>query len=208
MPRQVDPGPIPPGALRFLAEKGLQPTQRWTDVWRTEHAHAFSVAGILEYDLLAEVLGSLTQTLADGVPFEQWKRDVPLRLPEHRMRLIYETNLRQARAAALWERIDRNKRALPYLQYTLGPSRDHRDQHVGLAGIILPVDHPFWDTHTPMNGFGCKCGLIQLTASAARRRGYDPDNEFNPDTLPTVTWKDPRNAGRTLTPPLRRGAWI
>ncbi len=53
----------------------------------------------------------------------------------------------------------------PYIMYVVGPSKDHRDQHLAWHGTVLPVDDPWWDTHTPINGYGCKCGLRSLTAN-------------------------------------------
>lgn len=74
-----------------------------------------------------------------------------------RLRVIYETNLRTARAAGQWERIQDAKDALPYLLYTLGPSREHRPEHVKWHGTLLPADDPWWNDHMPPNGWGCKC---------------------------------------------------
>ena len=80
-----------------------------------------------------------------------------------RLRVIYDTNMRTARAAGQWGRIQRGKRSHPYLIYELGPSREHRDQHVAWQGLILPVDHPFWEAHYPPNGWGCKCRVRAIT---------------------------------------------
>ena len=66
----------------------------------------------------------------------------------------------------------RGKRRHPYLIYELGPSREHRDQHVAWQGLILPVDHPFWEAHYPPNGWGCKCRVRAITqAEYGRLRG-------------------------------------
>ncbi|MDN4346259.1 phage minor head protein, partial [Citrobacter freundii] len=82
---------------------------------------------------------------------------------DRRMRVIYDTNMRTARAAGQWERIQRTKRAMPYLVYTLGPSREHRAEHLKWANICLPVDHQFWITHMVPNGWGCKCNVRQVS---------------------------------------------
>ena len=72
--------------------------------------------------------------------------------------------MRTARTAGQWERIQRTRDLLPYLVYSLGPSQVHRDQHVGWAGLILPVDDPWWNTHFPPNGWGCRCRVRQVSA--------------------------------------------
>jgi hypothetical protein len=77
---------------------------------------------------------------------------------DRRLRTIYDTNMRTARSAGQWDRIQRTKRAMPYLLYTLGPSREHRAEHLKWANLCLP-DDPFWQTHIGPNGWGCKCGV-------------------------------------------------
>ena len=30
--------------------------------------------------------------------------------------------------------------------------------------VVLPVDHPWWATHYPPNGWGCRCGTRSVSA--------------------------------------------
>jgi SPP1 gp7 family putative phage head morphogenesis protein len=202
-------GPVPAEALRYFKAKGLKPGFSYLDVWREEHAFAFTVAKVMQRDLLAKVAASLQAALEDGVPFEQWATSgVRDTLDEagwtaygtkeqepSRLRKIYETNMRVARAAGQWERVQRTKRQLPYLLYALGPSEKHRPEHEAWAGLVLPVDDPFWDTHAPPNGWGCKCRLIQLTQVGAEQRGIDeaPDDG-------TYEWTNPKTGGTEELP--------
>ncbi len=87
---------------------------------------------------------------------------------DRRLRTIFDTNMRTARAAGQWERIQRTKRAMPYLIYELGPSREHRAEHVKWARLCLPVDHPFWQTHFAPNGWGCKCTSVRSAVVSMR----------------------------------------
>ena len=75
---------------------------------------------------------------------------------------LYAANLRTARAAGQWDRITRTKHLLPYLVYELGPSETHRPEHAAWAGLCLPVDDPWWRTHAPPNGWGCRCRVRQV----------------------------------------------
>lgn len=76
---------------------------------------------------------------------------------------VYDTNLRTAHAAGQWDRVQRTKKALPYLKYELGPSKEHRKQHVQWNQLLLPADDPFWNTHYPQNGWGCECRVRQIS---------------------------------------------
>lgn len=39
----------------------------------------------------------------------------------------------------------------------MGPSKNHRVEHQQWDGLALPKDDPFWNTHFPPNGWGCRC---------------------------------------------------
>jgi hypothetical protein len=190
-----DPGP-PPEASRFLKNKGMRPAFSWLDVEPEEHAVAFTVAKMTELDLLEAARAEVQKALDDGLPFKTFQKnwranpaladwwgkkamtdpltgevvEAQLGSPR-RLRTIYDANLRSARAAGQWERIERTKAAFPYLEYTLGASERHRPLHVEKAGLILPVDSPFWDEWFPPNGWGCKCGVRPVTKREAERRG-------------------------------------
>ncbi|MDE2904555.1 MAG: phage minor head protein [Acidobacteriota bacterium] len=191
MPRVVPAGVLPKGALRYLRTKRRRPSGHWTDVWREEHAVAFTVAQMAQDAMLAEVHQGLLQALRKGetletfeARLEPWLRrrgwapkgrggDIPTRL-----RRIYNTNLRTARAAGQWDRISRNADLLPYLIYELGPSEEHREEHAAWAGLCLKVDDPFWNTHYPPNGWGCKCQVRQVAAPPEGTRTKAPKVEY------------------------------
>lgn len=169
----------PPYVLDYLRRKGLKPIWHYADAWREEHTVAFTVAGVMERDMLQDMKDTILLAQQKGLPFAQFKKlidpiladkgwierkdvedpitgekkDVKLGKPQ-RLKTIFDTNIRQARAAGQWGRIEATKDVLPFLEYRLGPSREHRPEHVVFDRIILPADHPFWRTHYPINGFG------------------------------------------------------
>lgn len=213
------PGP-PPEASRYLKNKGLRPSFSWLDVEPEEHAVAFAVAKMAELDLLAAARAEVQKALDEGLPFAAFKKnwqsrpglaewlgkseqEDPLtgeiveikRSPARRLRVIYDANLRSARAAGQWERIERTKAAFPYLEYQLGPSERHRPQHVEKAGMIIPVESAFWDEWMPPNGWGCKCWVRQVTRAEAERRGISPAPE-----VPDTKWTNPRTGDVRIVP--------
>ncbi len=204
-------GLAPKEAVDYLVRRGanLKPSWGWQEVWQEEHAQAFVVAKMLRADLLQEVHSQVLAAVKEGITLEEFKKRlvpylqkegwwgqkkvgdqvVQLGSPE-RLKVIYDTNVRQAYAAGQWERFERTKADLPFLLYGLGPSRRHRVTHAGWAGTILPVDDPWWNTHAPMNGWGCKCWLRQLTRAMADRLGYDPDRPAPVDRMRSFTKAD------------------
>ncbi|PTE15941.1 phage minor head protein [Pseudogemmobacter blasticus] len=214
-----NPGP-PPEASRFFRNKGLRPAFSWEDVEPEEHAVAFTVAKMTELDLLEAARDEAQKALDAGVPLEAFQKswrtnpkladwwgrremedpltgeivDAQLGSPR-RLKTIYDANLRSARAAGQWERIERTKAAFPFLEYRLGPSETHRPHHADKAGMILPVDSPFWEEWMPPNGWGCKCWVRQVTKAEAGRRGVSD----MPDVQDRI-WQNKRTGDRQLVP--------
>lgn len=214
-----NPGP-PPEASRYLRNKGMRPAFSWADVEPEEHAVAFTVAKAMELDVLAAIRGEVQKALDEGLPFATFKKNFranpalaewwgqremvdPLTGERQlvqlgsarRLRTIYRANLRSARAAGQWERIERTKEAFPFIEYRLGPSEHHRPHHEAKAGMILPVESPFWDEWMPPNGWGCKCWVRQVTKAEAKRRGVST----TPD-VPDVIVENQRTGERQLVP--------
>jgi len=183
--------PPPREALEHFRSKGWKIGFDYRDVWRSEHAGVFTVAKAMQLDILRDIRNAVDEALARGKTLRQFKKELEpvlgkrgwlgkVRQPDgstvelgtpRRLKIIYDTNMRTARAAGQWERIERNRDAIPYLMYDLGPSKEHRLQHVEWEGLILSVDDPFWDTHVPPNGWGCRCRVRRMTKRDIDKRG-------------------------------------
>lgn len=186
--------PVPKDALDWFRAKRMKPGFDYRDVWQEEHATIWTVAKAMRLDILEAIRSAVDEMIEGGLDFGTFKRelqpllvklgwwgvsnmtdpltgekrDVQLGSPR-RLRTIYDINLRTANAAGQWQRIERTKKTHPYLLYQLGPSQHHRPQHQAWAGILLPADHPFWKTHFPPNGWGCKCWVRQVSKREAAR---------------------------------------
>lgn len=180
---------VPAEVPRYFADRGLSPSFSWLDVWGEEHAHAFTVAKAVDVELLTVMRDSIKRAIDEGQGFETWRQGLRPELerigwgkprlvkdptgerPDRkvdftapgRLQTIFSSNMRAARAAGQWERIQRSKDALPYLLYVRTTSTEPRVQHLAWAGTILPADDPFWNTHFPPNGWRCKCAVRQVS---------------------------------------------
>lgn len=72
-----------------------------------------------------------------------------------RLRIVYDTNLRTARAAGRWARMERLKDRLPFLRYSAVLDGRTRPLHRSWHGTVLKIDHEWWKTHYPPNGWNC-----------------------------------------------------
>lgn len=179
------PGPVPKEALDFFRKKKLKPSFKYTDVWQQEHTFAFTVAKITERGILKTVRDSIESAIADGKTLEDWKKEITPTLQQSgwkkhvtdanepsRLRTIFETNMRMARAHGQHERIQRTKKILPFLKWELGPSKEHNPQHVEWSKMQpLPVDDPSWKYRTPPCKWGCKCHLRQISRRETDKLG-------------------------------------
>jgi hypothetical protein len=223
----VQPGfTTPPEIIRYFEQKGLRPSFSWQDVWGEEHAHAFTVAKAVDAELLTLFQSSIQRAIENGQGFETWRTDL---IPElqrlgwygkrvvadptgkwkskvvdysrpARLQTIFWTNVRTARAAGQWERIQRTKRGLPYLLYVRTASQEPRLQHLAWVGVILPVDHDFWNTHFPPNGFGCKCSVRQITRTQADDYSGQDGYTTDPPVIVTKTFVNKRTGEVTQAP--------
>ena len=195
-------GLIDRAALEFLKSKKLLPSFAYEDVWMHEHAVAFTVAKMLDQDLLAEVKTALEDAITTGSDFNAFKKRLKPYLMSRgwwgeqimvdpldeqtkvvqlgstrRLETIFQTNMATAYAAGQWQRIQSTKSALPYLRYNASAASNPREAHKRYYGLVLPVEHELWDTIYPPNGYGCLCSVTQLTRKQAEKYGISDEPE-------------------------------
>lgn len=195
-----DFSPLPPAeAIRFFQKKRYKFGFDWRDVWKEEHAVAFTVAKAMQIDILQDIRAALQDALENGTTFDQFKKDlIPVlqkkgwwgkrEMPDpktgltekvtlgtpRRLGIIYDTNIRTAYAAGEWAAIEENAKDAPYLRYVCVLDERTRAQHRQWHDLILRYDDPFWATHYPPNGWKCRCSVIQYSDNDLNRRGFVP----------------------------------
>lgn len=186
----------PPEVTRYFDAKRSKPGVDWRDVAPYEHAVSFTVARTAGYDVIDDIRAAASDAIRNYGDFGKfvddlepvlrrkgwWGRKVDAATGEavqlgslHRLRTIYWANKSTARAAGEWERIQRTKRALPFLAYGQSRAENKRPLHLTWVGTMLLADDPWWATHYPPNGWLCQCRAEQISRREAMRRGYDPD---------------------------------
>lgn len=196
----------------FAARRLLRPSFRWQDVWQAEHARAFAVAGVLRLDVLQTIRTEVQRAVAEGLDLNTFRERLrPLlvakgfwgkleitdpetgelrttRFNNQRLALIFDVNMRQSHAAGRWARGMRG--TLPLILYrTMGDERV-RVSHQAWDWICLPREHPWWDTHTPPNGWRCRCyfmfidqaGVAKLQRAGKKIRFEPPPEQWVPFT--------------------------
>lgn len=187
------PKVIPHEAIEYITSKGLATSYNWAEIYAKEHASVFTVAKIMELDVLDSIHESVIEAVAEGQTFHTFRKNMLeklgeegwgtyaqkdevtgediTRLSDKRLKKVYQVNKTQSYHTGSWHRFEANKATHPYLRYRLGPSLKHRPDHKSFENLVLPVDDPFWQTHMPMNGWGCKCWVQSLTRDKAEKAG-------------------------------------
>lgn len=73
-----------------------------------------------------------------------------------------DTSFGQSQSADSWLQYDKEKDIFPLLKYQTAEDERVRHEHAEWDNKVFPVDHPFWDTRMPLNGYNCRCRVIQL----------------------------------------------
>ena len=186
----------PEKAVDFFRQKGYKIGFDHRDVWQAEHQAAFTVAKAMQLDLLREIREQVDAAIELGIPFEEFRDTLKPKLLQRgwwgratmtdpltgeskevqlgstrRLKVIYDTNLRQAHAEGQWARIQEAKESFPYLMYDHTPSAHERKEHAAWDGLVLRADDSWWQSHYPVRAWGCKCRVIQLGQRQLDRMG-------------------------------------
>lgn len=125
--------------------------------------HFFSAAKV--FNQTKDIRNFIFDDKGNVRSFSAFKKDADKiyeRFNEAWQRTEFETTIAQAQSARQWQDIQEDKEILPLLKYQTAGDKDVRPEHAAWDNIVRPVDDKFWDTHTPPNGFNCRCIAIQL----------------------------------------------
>jgi len=159
-------------AIAFFRNKVSIPAERWNDLWLDMHSQGFMIAGAMKGELLSDIRDAVDQAISNGITLADFRKQWDLIVERHgwqynggrnwRTRIVYETNTRQAYNAGRWQQATDPDvlKTRPYLIYRHGDSAHPRVLHLSWDGTCLPADDPWWGTHTPQNGWGCKCKIF------------------------------------------------
>lgn len=169
-------------------------TAVWDDMMHSAHDRAFTVAGAMKADLLADLAAAVDKAITNGGTLENFRKDFRAIVERNgwhgwtgegtkkgeawRTKVIYKTNLASTYAAGRLAQL--RAAGFAFFVYRHGASLEPRVQHLGWDGLVLEADHPFWATHAPPNGWGCSCYITGArTREGARRVGGKPDKPLD-----------------------------
>ena len=190
---------IPPeDAIKAIEKMGIAVTWDWREALKAIQEQSFTVAKVTQADAIQEIKNALEKSFKDGTTYKDFVNEIQTTMENRglaskpdgsswRWDTIYRTNMQSTYMKAKSEQAVELKDTFPYWQYDAINDSRTRPSHRALDGKILKADDPFWKSHTPPNGFNCRCSFIVLRPSqvnSAITKGsalkqYKPDPGFD-----------------------------
>ena len=199
MPDDIDlgyaAGLAPLDAIAFFNAKGYAVSWNWWEVWESAHARAFTVAKAAQADVLESIRERLNQAITAGRTRREFAESLEPTLQKlgwwgrrivvspdggaekvqlgspHRLRTIYDSNMRSTFGAARQRHQVENAESRPFWMYDARNDGRVRPSHAAMDGRVFRADDPIWQTHYPPNGWNCRCRVRALTPAQVRARG-------------------------------------
>lgn len=179
------------------------------DEWQQILAEEGVTASLIAEDMVTSVVEDLARAALDaleqGSSLEMFRKDYDRIVKASgwsykgdsgwHSELVFRMHTGMATAAGRWEQAQRLQAAQPgrviYARYVTVGDHRVRPTHQEWQGIILPITHPFWQTHWPPNGFNCRCTIQIVLESDLRRYGWTvtPDNDPRLAVPPDQGWE-------------------
>ncbi len=170
------------------------PLQDWRDLDDRYRQLAVYVSGVTAADMLADIVAALDAAIAEGRSL-QWFREQFAALianrgwgalsprwndpgyRDWRVRLVYQEQTHRAYSAGRWTQLNTPALVAPGMVWVYFHSEivvNARPMHLawGTPPMALPPRDPWWLSHYPPRGFGCRCYVIAMREEIARARGY------------------------------------
>jgi SPP1 gp7 family putative phage head morphogenesis protein len=215
---------IPPEqAMAYFRAKGLKTSYSYADALGEANDAAFTVAKMMDVDMLGMVRASLDSAMANGVSFGEWRKELTPILQAAgwwgkstitdpatgvteraqlgsawRLETIFRTNMQAAYAQGHWRQIEEQAEVAPFLMYDAVDDFRTRPLHNSWDNKVLPVTSAWWKTHYPPNGYNCRCGVIQLDGRQLRDMGISVQPE--PPDDGEYQWTNPRTGDKQMIP--------
>lgn len=204
-------------AIEFLRRRLAIGADEWLRILGEEGASSSAIADDLVRTITEELAAAALEMLESGGTLSDFQASYDAIVAKHgwtykgdsgwHSRLVFRLHVGMAQAAGRWEQAQRLAAANPsrqvYMRYVTAGDHRVRPEHQEWDGVILVLEHPFWLTHWPPNGFNCRCHVQVVTDIDLRRYGWSvtPDGDPRLAVAPDPGWgfNPGVSGGRTQT---------
>lgn len=155
----------------------------WDALQESEREFAFTVAGVAQAELVADVYEAIERAIEDGTDIDDFRAEIGADLEDSwggeepgRLETIFRTNVLGAYNAGRYSAATAPavKRERPYWRFDgVDDSRTTEDicEPIIEAKVVLPANHPWWRTHYPPLHYQCRSLVSTLTEEQAQEEG-------------------------------------
>lgn len=168
-----------PEAIAYLRSKIPLPSTSWKTYSGQLQDIAFSVAGITQATLLADIQALVIKQLETGITIDGFKQNFDALLDKagynlanrgYRTELIIQQNVRTAYSRGRWEQMKQTRDRRPYGIWRHADSRVPRPHHLAQDGKVYPLGADAFQAIQPPP-FGCRCKVFALSDADLDRMG-------------------------------------
>ena len=177
----------PSMAIKYFKNKNNKLSWDWHEVWQSAHQKTFTVAKLMNENILQDIRDSLDKALAEGQTFQQFQKELKATLQKKgwwgeqfvgdsqgniekvemgslsRLKTIYQVNMQTSYMTGRYKTQLDNADNRPYWQYVAVMDKRTRPEHAELNERTFRYDDPFWDSFYPPNGWRCRCRVRALS---------------------------------------------
>jgi SPP1 gp7 family putative phage head morphogenesis protein len=180
MPVPGAPAPAASAAvLRWLQQRVPMTEAQRDALDEATAAQAFTVAGLTQASVVADVLAAIEAAVRDGTTFDTFRAALRPRVEEAwgkdggRLSTVFRTTIATAQNAGRYaEATDPDTLALrPFWRFVATQDSRTAPECAAAHGTLLPADDPWWQSHYPPLHHNCRCVVQTLSARQAERLG-------------------------------------
>ena len=178
----------PEEIVKYFESKGLKTSYDWREIYEEAHAKSFTVAKMMNADLLNDTHDMLTKAIKEGWSAGHFQKEagelfkkkgwdgvrevknpktgevetVELGTPR-RIKNIFKNNINSAYAVGRYKQQLEDVDIAPYFQYMCILDEATRPEHKAMHEKVFRYDDPIWESLYPPNGWGCRCFVRSLS---------------------------------------------
>lgn len=140
--------------------------------------NVYSFAAFKNHSMIEDMITGMHDENGKLRTFEEFAKEAQPTWQTYNMHWLnteYNAALGSAAMAVKWNDIESRKGIFPLLRYKAVGDERTREGHAKLNDVCLPVEHEFWQTYYPLNGWNCRCTVEQVASGEI----------VEPDDMPT-----------------------
>ncbi len=181
-------------AIEYLKKRGenIITTSKWNAIDAQAQHKAFTVAGVMNADVLQEVFDYMQKAIKEGWSLNTFKKNVAdggliekmqdagwTGKSPSRLRVIYDTNMKMAMARGRFDNLKMISDKYPYWIFKQVERKTKRHDHSLFHNKKFRHDDPIWSTIFPPSAFECACYIVPTKDSSGVENGNDYLDNLN-----------------------------